>query len=227
MLFKTKGIVISFIPYRETSIIVKIYTEAFGIQTYIENGVRSAKGKNRIALFQPLTLLELVVYHDHKKEIHRIAEIKCNYPFQTLSTEIIKTTIGIFMNEVLSHSLKEHEANSTLFSFLENTLKYLDHQELHVENFHLVFLYKYCNYLGFGPENASEIAAQLLEQGVPVKSEEREIIGRFDFINFGDEVKINRQQRSKVLEYLLFFYKIHLDGFGDMKSLNILKEVLD
>ena len=64
MLHKTKGIVISFVKYRETSIIVKIYTEAFGIQTYIENGVRSAKGKNKIALFQPLTLLDLVVYHD-------------------------------------------------------------------------------------------------------------------------------------------------------------------
>ncbi|MFN8429155.1 MAG: DNA repair protein RecO [Spirosomataceae bacterium] len=227
MLHKSKGIVISFIPYRETSIIVKIYTELFGIQTYIENGVRSVKGKNRIALFQPLTLLDMVVYHDSKKEIHRISEIKCNYPYQTLSVDIIKTTIGIFINEILSHSLKEHEANSALFSFLENTLQYLDHQSAYVENFHFVFLYKFCNFLGFGPENASEITAQLLEQGVPVKSEEREVFDRFDSFNFGDEIKISRQLRAKVLEHFLFYYKMHLEGFGEMKSLNVLREVLD
>lgn len=227
MLHKSKGIVISFIPYRETSIIVKIYTELFGIQTYIENGVRSAKGKNRIALFQPLTLLDLVVYHDHKKEIHRISEIKCNYPYQTLSTDIVKTTIGIFINEILSHTLREHEANPSLFSFLENTLKYLDNQIVYAENFHLVFLYKFCNFLGFGPENASEIVAQLLEQGVPIKPDESEIIAKFDTVNFGEEIKMNRQLRARILDHFLFYYKLHIDGFGEMRSLNVLREILD
>ena len=77
MLQKTRGIALSFIKYRDTSIIAKIFTEEFGMQSYIVNGVRSKSAKTKIALFQPLTLLELVVYHNKKKEIHRISEIKC------------------------------------------------------------------------------------------------------------------------------------------------------
>ena len=84
MLHKTKGIVIGYIPYRESSIIVKLYTENFGIQSYIENGVRSAKGKNKIALFQPMTLLDVVVYHNDKKDLHRISEIKCTSPLVSI-----------------------------------------------------------------------------------------------------------------------------------------------
>jgi DNA repair protein RecO (recombination protein O) len=83
MLHKTRGIGLSYLRYRESSIITKIYTEAFGIQTYIVNGVRSSKSKNnRIALFQPLTLLDMVVYHKNKEDtVHRISELKCYAPF--------------------------------------------------------------------------------------------------------------------------------------------------
>ena len=91
MLHKTKGIVLNFVKFKETSVIVKIYTEKFGLQSYIENGVRSSKSKNKIALFQPLTQLELVVYHDPKKEINRISEIRCILPYKSIPFEIKKS----------------------------------------------------------------------------------------------------------------------------------------
>lgn len=227
MLHKTKGIVISFVKYKETSIIVKIYTEAFGIQTYIENGVRSAKGKNKIALFQPLTLLDLVVYHDTKKEIHRISEIKCLYPYQTITVDIKKSSLAIFINEVLNNSLKEHSENTPLFNFLEDSLKYLDQHEDQIENFHLYFLINYCFYLGFGPESEEDVVNQLNDHAVPVNFEEKKLIKELIHQNFGAGLQISKPLRIKTLELILLYFKIHVEGFGNLRSMGILKEVLE
>ncbi|MCP9755747.1 DNA repair protein RecO [Lacihabitans sp. CCS-44] len=227
MLHKTKGIVISFVKYKETSIIVKIYTEAFGIQTYIENGVRSAKGKNKIALFQPLTLLDLVVYHDTKKEINRISEIKCLYPYHTVTVDIKKSSIGIFINEVLNNSLKEHSENTPLFNFLEDSLRYLDQHEEQIENFHLYFLINYCFYLGFGPDNEDDVVSQLQEHAIPVNNEEKKLIKELIGQDFGAKLQISKSLRIKALELMLVYYKIHVEGFGNLRSMSILKEVLE
>ncbi|MDP5140324.1 MAG: DNA repair protein RecO, partial [Spirosomaceae bacterium] len=133
MLHKTRGIIINFIAYRETSIITKVYTEEFGIQTYIENGVRSSRGRNRMALFQPATLLDLVVYMNPKKDIQRISEIKCNNPYQTLPYDVLKSSIALFMTEILHKTLKEESENKPLFNFLNQTLIDLDESKVGFE----------------------------------------------------------------------------------------------
>jgi DNA repair protein RecO (recombination protein O) len=229
MLHKTRGIVINYINYRETSIITKIYTEDFGVQTYLENGVRSSKGKNKIALFQPLTLLDLVVYHDHKKEIHRISEIKCNAPYKTIPYDIRKSSMGIFINEILNKSLKEHAENKPMFQFLVDALTYLDNSENHIENFHLYFLINFCFYLGFSPENSQEMIEQLHAISVSFPFEKQTIVSLDNLINakFGDPLIISRLQRNQILEIILKFYRLHLEDFGELRSIAVLKEVLD
>jgi DNA repair protein RecO (recombination protein O) len=228
MLHKTRGIVINFIKYRESSIIAKIYTEKFGIQTYIENGVRSSKGKNKIALFQPLTLLDLVVYHDDKKEIHRISELKCNLPFRSVPFEIKKSSIAIFLNEILNKSLKEHSENETLFSFLMDAILYLDSHEDYIENFHLYFLLNYCFYLGFSPASGKEIFEQFnaYSYHIPHDEDTISLIDQIIHKDFGYPLKINKPQRNQILEVVLAFYRLHVEDFGEVRSLAVLKEVL-
>ena len=228
MLHKTRGIVINYIRYRETSIIVKIYTEKFGIQTFIENGVRSSKSKNKIALFQPLTLLDLVVYHDKKKEIHRISEIKCNSPFRTLPYDILKSSVAMFLVEILSKTLKEHTENEILFDFLHHSLVILDELEEHFENFHLIFLLKYAFFLGFAPNTAKEIAKQLHENhiGILYDADYQRVMDKLLAVNYHDLLLVNRQVRNHLLEIILLFYRLHVEDFGEMKSLQVLREVM-
>src|SRR6185436_14709858 len=102
MLHKTRGIVFRFTRYGETSIIVTMFTELFGLQTYIVNGVRSKSAKNKIALYQPLTLLDLVVYHKDNAPILRIKELQCAHPFQSLTEDVKKSTLALFLNELLN-----------------------------------------------------------------------------------------------------------------------------
>ncbi|WP_337041581.1 DNA repair protein RecO [Emticicia sp. 17c] len=229
MLHKTRGIVINYIRYRETSIIAKIYTEKFGIQSYIENGVRSSKGKNRIALFQPLTLLDLVLYHDDKKEIHRISEIKAGYPFKSLPYDILKSSIAMFLDEVLNKTLKESNENSVLFDFLYHSLIFLDETEEHFENFHLIFLLKYAFFLGFSPQDANEMLIQFREANImiPFDSDYQQLMNRLILADYQTPVAINRGARNHLLEIIILFYQLHFEEFGEVKSLQVLREVLN
>ena len=229
MLHKTRGIVINYIRYRETSIIVKIYTEEFGIQTYIENGVRSAnaRSKNKIALFQPLTLLDLVVYHRDNGSIMRISEVKCNTPLQTLPYQFVKTGIALFITEVLSKTMKEEAGNPEMFFFLFQSILFLDTQPEGYENFPIQFLLKLSQYLGFAPGQARELLEQIGEIRLTESTEAESaaldaLIGR----NYGEHVRISGVARRNLLEHVLRFYQLHVENFNELRSLPVLKEMM-
>jgi DNA repair protein RecO (recombination protein O) len=227
MLFKTRGIVINYIRYRETSVIVKIYTEEFGMQTYIENGVRSSKSKNKIALFQPLTLLDLVIYHKDGKDIHRISEMKCNHPFQTLPFDIHKSSISLFITEILGKCLHEESNNSNLFQFLNNSILWLDGTTENFENFHLQFLLQLGTYLGFSPENAHEISHELSIHNLQKPTQELE--NQLDMLlnnQYDKAPKIDRFSRNQLLDFIILFYRLHVDTLAEVKSLAVLHEVM-
>src|SRR6478609_5373911 len=126
MLHKTRGIVFRFTKYGDTSIIVTVFTELFGLQTYIVNSVRSKSAKGKIALFQPLTLLDLVVYYKENANIKRIKEVRCLHQYQTLQTDVRKSSIGMFINEILNKTVKEENHAQEVFNFLCDSLIFLD-----------------------------------------------------------------------------------------------------
>jgi DNA repair protein RecO (recombination protein O) len=142
MIFKTRGVVFRFTKFRETSIIVTIFTDVFGLQSYIVNGVRSKSATNKIALYQPLTLLNLVVYHREHANIERIKEISCLHPYRSLTADVRKSTLAIFINELLNKTVKEESHASELFQFICDSLVILDTMEAGYENFHLIFMLK-------------------------------------------------------------------------------------
>jgi DNA repair protein RecO (recombination protein O) len=227
MLHKTRGLVLSYVKYRDTSVIVKIYTEAFGVQSYIENGARSAKGKHKMALLQPMTLLDLVVYHKKGKDIHRISEMRCARPFQSLPYDFYKSSIALFINELLNKTLKEEVGDEVLFRFLYDSLGWLDAQAGHFEHFPLQFMTGYMVFLGFYPQSGLEIVRQLEQQHLPI--EDSRTAQWFDQLldsQWDRPPALSRAVRDYLLHLLLFFYKIHLEDLGEIKSLAVLKEML-
>ncbi|MCH7535011.1 MAG: DNA repair protein RecO, partial [Bacteroidetes bacterium] len=151
MLYNTKGLVIKYIKYSETSIIATIYTEIFGMQSYFLNGVRSKKSKIKINALQPLSCLDLVVYHKENKNLNRIKELIL-HPYQSIPNNVYKTSMVFFIAEIIQKSVKEEEHNIDLFEFLESSIKLLDLQESNFSNFHLLFLIKLSRFLGFYPQ---------------------------------------------------------------------------
>jgi len=228
MLHKTKGIVLGHVKYGESSLIIQVYTEKFGIQSYIENGVRKAKAKHKMAIFQPLTLLDLVVYKKANSGINRMSEIKVNPPYRTIPYEIIKSSIGIFLAEFLNHILRgEEEENPIMFEFIHHSLKYFDDKQADYINFHLQFLSQLSAYLGFKPSGAVEILDEVTQyHPIKLRADERVKLEELLANDLTYNLKINGEQRQQLLKVLIYFYQIHSHSFKEIKSLRILHEVL-
>lgn len=221
MLHKTRGIVFRFTKYSDSSIIVTIFTELFGIQTYIVNGVRSKSAKSKIALYQPLTLLDLVVYYKENASIKRIKELKCLHQYQSLTTNIRKASIAMFIGEMINKTVKDESHAQQTFEFLYDALIHLDQREKDFENFHLIFLIKLSRYLGFGAHQAEEILG-----GRMLDREEEEILKALTEVDFINTLVITNVQRRNLLEAIIRFYAEHIDSMGEIRSIQVLREMM-
>lgn len=221
MLEKTTGIVFKNFKYSDTSIIVKVFTLDFGTQTYIVNGVRNQgkKAKNKIALFQPLTLLDMVVYYKEGKDINRIAEVRCKAPFQQIPFDIKKAAIAMFIAEILYKTVREEKEVQELFHFIYHSIEMLDHLSSGYESFHLQFLLKLAKYLGFAVESS-------VEHFPEVDEEKLKTLNDLIFNSYEKAPAMANSMRRILLDYIIDYYKVHIDSVKEINSLKILQEVL-
>lgn len=237
MLTTTKGIVFSALKYGEADLIVKCFTQSSGLKTYLLRGVlKSKKGKIKASLFQPLTQLEIVASHKDKGTLEYMREARLGFAYQSLHTHVVKSTVVMFLSEVLRNAVKEEEANPALYEFLENSLNWFDSQEKTV-NFHLLFLVKLTRYLGFYPDDAQrDLPVFNLIDGTfqevetnsdCVNDENVVLLQRLLGIDFDElsSMKLNQVTRSGFLLMLLSYFEIHLQGFHKPKSLAVLNEI--
>lgn len=235
MLVKTKVIVISSLKYQEKSLIVKCFTLSDGLKSYfVPNAFSAKKSSQKAAYFQPLTLLEIEANHKNKGGLEYFKEVKLAHAYQTINTDIVKSAIVIFLSEILHHSIHEEEKNEKLFLFLESALLWFDaHDE--TANFHLILMLEITKFFGFYPD-VSETDFHFFDckdgifmpyQGVNCLSEhETKLFKKLINLKFGEDQKVFAgTERQILLKILLEYYKIHLDGFKNPKSLEVLKEV--
>jgi DNA repair protein RecO (recombination protein O) len=225
MIFKTHGIVLNYVKFRESSIIVKIYTKDFGLKTYIVNSVRSTRSKaNKIAYYQPLTLLDLVIYNRENRDINRISEVRILYPFNSIPFEHKKNLMTIFISEVMTKLLKEEDSDEDLFNFIKDSITNFDKQAAQFENFHIRFLMQLTNYLGFAPQQTVDFCNFPGGESAKDASFFPKLCEMFEKPN-EHYVETSGQIRSQILEHLIHFYQYHIQGFGEVKSFLIIKEL--
>ena len=147
MIDKTKGLVLSYIKYGDSSIICKIFTDSFGLQSYIINGIRNSKSKN-IALYQPLNILNMVVYHKNSSGIQRIKEAKLDVIYSSVHNDMKKVSVCFFISEFLSKILNNENNQDDKFDFIQKSLVEFDKLENNFSNFHIQFLIKLSRYYG-------------------------------------------------------------------------------
>ena len=235
MLVKTKAIVLSALKFQEKSLIVKCFTESDGLKSYfVQSAYSNKKANQKIAYFQPLTMIEIEANHKNKGTLEHFKEIRLAHSYYTINTDIVKSTIVIFLSEILHHAIKEEEKNQNLFSFLETALLWLDtHDEM--ANFHLILMMEVTKYLGFYPDvTEKEFAFFDTKEGyfTPFQSvhslteHETHLFKKLLELKFDADQKVFAGiERQILLKILLDFYTLHLDGFKKPKSLDVLKEV--
>lgn len=234
MLEQTRGIVLRSTRFSETSLILRVYTEKFGMRSYIIGGVRSPNSRQQAACFQTLSMLHLHVYHRSGKPLNRIKEVNLYYRYRFLQEQPLRSALGLFMAEVFARSVKEEEANTALYRFLEQQLQHLDTAPELPASVLLSFLIELAARLGFRP------AGQFSEHTPIFNLQE----GRFEALPaphhpvispplsaaLSDLMHQNRlplaaPQRYELLQHLLEYFRLHIPDFRSPRSLEVLRAV--
>lgn len=239
MLYKTRGIVFRTVKYSDNSGITTIFTEKFGLRTYMIKGLGSNKTSLKKGAIQNLNLLNLVVYEKEKNNLQTIKEIESIVPYHTIPFNIRKTSVIMFLNELLFHSIKEESANPALFNYIFLELINFDETNTSIENFHLRFMVGLTHFLGIFPRNNYSKQNQYfdLQEGIFVNDQPLhtnyvsvELSEKLSLILNNPEslehMFLNVSARNELLERLLEYYRFHLPSFKELKSHLVLREVL-
>jgi DNA repair protein RecO (recombination protein O) len=240
MLIKTRGIVLHTLKYAETSVICKIYTEEQGLQSYIVSGVRAVKS-SKLALLQPMMLLEMVVYHQNSKELHRTKEIRPAYIYASLPFTLPKTAVGLFCIELVQKTLIEAEANPRIFDFLSNFYTTLDQTNANVSNWQLYFAIKWAGLLGFAPQGKPSPTTPYfdLQEGVfspIISSEELSLsISQSELLYYIYNAEtpyfapnpVSKTERNLLLEAIIRYLQLHLELKIELHTWQIYKEIFN
>ena len=251
MVIKTRGIVLRAVKYSETSVITDIFTEHFGLRSYIISGVRTSKSKVAAGLLQVMSLVEIVAYEKAEK-LNRLTEIRAAHVYTTVPFEMQRMSVGLFMAEVARRTIRGTEENRPLFDFLFDIFKFLDVTDGSVANLHLAFLVELSGLFGFRPEenedeyyDDEELILDLREgiflpyyedeEGDMEPLEPHFLKANLTTILRGflktpwhesAQIKMNRDERRALIAELLRFYQWHLEGFPDIQSFKILQEIM-
>jgi len=244
MIQKTKGIVLRSIKYGETSLVVSIFTELFGLQSYMVNGVRTAakKGTPKANLFQPASLLDLVVYHNEFKNLQRLKEFKWAYLYQHIYADVRKNAVALFMVELLTKCLKEPETQPELFYFFEDALLHLDKaSDVVTANFPLFFALHLPVFFGFkiSDEYSDDKPYLDLEEGTFVPEAPNHphyMEGKAAAITSHilktmqpeelSDIYLNGELRRSLLQSYELYYALHISEFGTLKTLPVLRDIM-
>ncbi len=240
MLQHTQGIVIKATKYSETSLVTQIFTREYGMQGFLVQGVYRKKSAFQPSHFQHLNRLDMVVYHKPNRQLQKIKELEINPLFQSIPFHIQKTSLAIFMAEVLQKTIREEESNPGLFDFLNQIIQFLDDWEGPVANFPLFFLVRLSKFLGFFPRNnfKKENPFFNLEEGHFQKEKPGETNGILppdsqyfsalidQNLNAVNEPAIPLKSRQNLLNKLLDYFRFHLSEFSKVRSSYVLREVL-
>lgn len=233
----SKAIVLTSLKYGDNNLIAKTYTAQAGLQSFMLRGIlKSRKGKLKVAHFQPLTQLEFVANLSPSGKLGYVKEAVISYPYTTIHTDIRKSTIAMFLSEMLSQSISQEEPDLPLFRYLEASLQWLDQHD-NIANFHIHFLVGLTRYLGFYPDRTEQKAPffDMIEgafcRQLPLNlCMEGEVLGHFKaFLDAGldtiHHLKMSHKQRQVLLQNLVRYYEVHLHGFKNPRSLIVLDEV--
>ena len=239
MLTKTQAIVLHSLKYGETRLIVDMLTRSQGRQSFIVSIPKSVKGKIKKQLFQPLTLLEIESDLRPKLQLQKLSDVRLASPFSSIPFDSNKLSISLFIAEFLYYALRSEQHNEPLFDYIVNSIQWLDAQTDRFANFHLVFLMRLSRFLGFYPNldhyqtgDYFDLRESVFLSTPPVhrdflhpqEAEKIQLMMRMDFPTM-HLFRMSHQERNRLLEVSLIYYRLHLPDFPELKSVSVLQEL--
>lgn len=242
MLQTVTGIVLHTLKYSDTTNIVDIYTDVSGRASFLVPASRSRKSAVKPVLFQPLAVLEFETDLRPNTSLYRIREAKAVSPFASIPYDPYKSSIALFLAEFLYRAIQVDGGNRPLFAYLRTSIAWLDECRESIANFHLVFLMRLSRFLGLYPNlddyhrgdyfdllNACFTSLKPQTHTYFIGSEESYRLRQVMRMNYETMhlFAMGRAERNRCLAIINDYYKLHIPGFPDLKSLQVLKELFD
>lgn len=236
---KTRGIVLRSVRYGDAKLIIDVLTELSGRISFAVRVPKTAKGKLKRQYFQPMTLLDMEYDWRERNTLQNMKDVRIALPYTSIPFEPVKSTMLLFLAEFLYYVTRDEQQNATLFNYIYNSLEWLDNSEKDYANFHLVFMIRLGKFLGFQPylEEYTQGAYFDLRNGcftsslpfhadyLPQKeSEQMYTLMRMTFDTM-KVFKLSHNERNRITEYVLHYYRLHVPNMPDLKSFEILREV--
>lgn len=220
MMEKTNAVVLHSLRYADQKVIVTLFTESRGAMSFMVRVSRSRHSVMQNVLLSPLSLLEIDYDFQESQRLQRLVDVRVSEPYQSLPYNPMKQTIALFLSEFLYYCLREEQTNPELFAYLQHSLLWLDNAVEGYANFPLTFLIRLSRFLGIWPD--TEEAQKTLRQG------EESLVPLFLRMDFGTMhlFRFTREQRSRFLQVVNDYYRLHLPHFPELRSMAILREVL-
>ena len=237
MLTKTQAIVLHSLKYGESRLIVDMFTRVFGRQSFIVSIPKTSKGKIKKQFFQPLTLLEIETDIRLKLQLQKLNDVRLLTPFASIPFEPDKLAISLFVAEFLYYALRSEQRNELLYDYLEYSIMWLDGQQANFANFHIVFLLRLTRFLGFYPNmddyedgDYFDLRESEFMRNPPVhrdflhpeEAQKVQLMMRMDFPTM-HLFRMSHDDRNRLLEISIKYYRLHLPDFPEMKSIEVLQ----
>ena len=237
MLTKTQAIVLHSLKYGESRLIVDMFTRTFGRQSFIVSIPKTSKGKIKKQFFQPLTLLEIETDIRPKLQLQKLNDVRLLTPFASIPFEPDKLAISLFVAEFLYYALRSEQRNELLYDYLEYSIMWLDGQRANFANFHIVFLLRLTRFLGFYPNmddyedgDYFDLRESEFMRNPPVhrdflhpeEAQKVQLMMRMDFPTM-HLFRMSHNDRNRLLEISIKYYRLHLPDFPEMKSIEVLQ----
>lgn len=236
---KFRGIVLNTIRYSDKHNIVHIYTDGRGLMSFAVPLGKTQAARMRNAMLMPLSLIDLEAGVRNGRDLSILREVRRNYPLATLYSDPIKNAIALFISELLAHVIQEPEGNDYLFRYIEQAVQLLEQTPNQIANFHICFLYHLGAHLGIQPNIESYRKGYWFDMtdGVfvpsavkghallqPKEAQVIHLLSRMTFSNMG-VFRFNREERNRMLDVIISYYRLHNAAIGTLRSPDILKQL--
>jgi DNA repair protein RecO (recombination protein O) len=239
-LYTSRGIIFRIVKYGESSIICDIYTEEKGLRSFIASGVRNSGKRNRSAVYRPLNLIELVAPEiEEADKLSRIKEASLYYHFNSIDQHVVKSSIALFMLEVVRNTVRERNPDPEMFHFIEEWIIWLDNVPKTSPLTVVKFMLELAGTAGFEPLNNYSASNKYfdLQEGMFKSAFDANHHFMDDEISHLSshlmgmsrenlsEIRVDKFVRERLYEHWIQYYRLHLAGFRDIKSLDVLKTI--
>lgn len=236
---KLRGVVLNTIRYSDKHNIVHIYTDGRGLMSFAVPQGKTQAARMRNAMLMPLSLVDIEAGVKSGRDLAMLREVRRNYPLATIYSNPVKNAVALFISELLAHVIQEPEGNDPLFRYIYQAVQLLEQMSSHIANFHICFLYHLGAHLGIQPNVDSYRSGYWFDmtEGVfvsgaamghmnlpPQEAQVIHLLSRMTFSNMG-AFRFTREERNRVLDVIISYYRLHNAAIGTLRSPDILKQL--